>query len=120
MRPATYRKYTNEDIQFIRANLHENPHKVAKILDASYRTIGQYMYEMRNGTFNRHKRQKQNYYALYNRKTDELVCSGDAQKCAEELGIATNSFYVLVHKILHNKNKKWDIYVEDYVIDDEQ
>jgi hypothetical protein len=120
MRPSTYRKYSAEDIQYIREHLYDDPRQIAKALDAPWRTIGQYLYQIRQGTFSRGSQRKVTYYALYHRKTDELVCSGSAKECAEILGIATNSFYVLVHKILHGKTKKWDIYVENYDSEEER
>ena len=54
------------------------------------------------------------YYALYLRKTDELVCSGSAKECAIELRITIPAFYNRVYNAVHRRNDKWDVYIEPY------
>ena len=54
------------------------------------------------------------YYALYLRKTDELVCSGTAKECAIELKISIPAFYSRVYNSLHQRSDKWDVYIEPY------
>ena len=112
MKPATYRKYSADDIHYIREHQYDNPHEIAAVLGAPWRTVYEYMRRIRNRTFGVKDDRNVTYYALYLRKTDELVCCGSAKECAAILGIKVNSFYVLVHKILHGTNRKWDVYIE--------
>ena len=119
MRPSTYRTYATEDIQYMRDHRYDNPKQVAEVLGESPRTIDAYMRRIRNGTFCTKVYPNLKYYALYLRKTDELVCCGSAKECANELGIAIHSFYGMVHKILSGKIKKWDVYVESYNVNEE-
>ena len=114
MSPRGYHKYSASDLEYIREHCHDDPADVATKLGATYSTVKVYMQQCRRGVFNHKPHPSKNYYALYLRKTDELYCSGSAQECADELGIKLHSFYVLVHKILNEKTKKWDIFIEPY------
>ena len=114
MRPANYRKYSDEDIEYIKAHCNDKPKDVAAVLGAPRGTIRTYMGLARNGEPLRHENPPRNYYALYLRKTDELICAGTAKECAAELGIGVRAFYVMAHKALSGKVKKWDVYVEPY------
>ena len=113
MRPTKYRKYSIEDVQYMRDHMYDGPKEVATALGASIGTVAEYLRRLQRGTFQNKEYPSRKYYALYLRKTDELVCCGTAGECAEALGIQKHSFYVLAHKALHGKVKKWDVYVED-------
>lgn len=114
MRPTTYRTYSDEEIAYIRAHCNEPPRKIAEALGAPYSTMLMYTRQMRKGTFTESKYPPQKYYALYLKKTDELVCSGTAEECAEALGIGVRAFYVRVCKALTGRTNKWEVYVEPY------
>lgn len=114
MRPATYRTYSDEDIAYMWEHRNDRPGEVAKVLNAPPHTIGIYLRKMQDGVFTRGSYPPQKYYAVYLKKTDELVCSGTAKECAEALGIGIRAFYVRVCKALTGKTKKWEVYVEPY------
>lgn len=114
MRPSNYHTYTEEELQYIKDHCYDSPKDVATALGCPYGTVLEYMCRFRHGTFERHPFHPQNYYAMYLRKTDELVCSGSARECAEQLGISQMAFRSRVHKTLSGKIKKWDVYVEPY------
>lgn len=117
MRPTTYHTYTDDDLRYIEEHCNDNPEDVASVIGASKRTIAAYMHQFRNGTFIRKKRLPEKYYALYRRKTDELICCGSAEECAEQLGITKHTFYTRAHKAASGKIKKWDVYIEPYESD---
>lgn len=50
-----------------------------------------------------------NYYTIYRKSTDDLVCFGTAEECAEALGVKVNTLYRYVLG-----NKQYDIFVENY------
>ena len=106
-----YHRYTDEELDYIKAHRYDSPSAVAAKIGSSPGTVECYMRWFRQGR--RIHNPKSKFYALYLRKTDELVCSGTARECAEVLGIKPKSFYVMVHKVLHGKTNKWDIYVEE-------
>lgn len=119
MNAKTYHKYTNEELEYIKEHCRDDITDVATAIGAPRSTVAVYMRRFRNNSFVHRPHPAQKYYALYLRKTDELVCSGTAEECADTLGITTRAFYVMVHKALHNKVKKWDAYVEPFTEDDE-
>ena len=114
MRPASYHTYTQEELDYIRMHCGDNARSVHEVIGGNYFTIREYMRKFRNGTFQRSSGTPQKYYALYLRKTDELVCSGSAKECMAELGISKSAFHTLVCKSRSGKIKKWDVYVEPY------
>ena len=118
MRPARNRRYTIDDICYIQEHMDDGSASIAEALNAPQKTIIEYIRRMRRGAFSLDGYRIVKYYALYLRKTDELVCSGTAQECADQLGMRLRSFQVMIHKILHNKIKKWDLYVEDVDIEE--
>lgn len=119
MRPTTYRKYSAADVQYMRDHIYDGPKEVSKALGASKGTVAEYLRRLQRGTFKTKEYPTRKYYALYLRKTDELVCCGTAQECADALGIQKHSFYVLAHKALHGKVKKWDVYIEDIDVEED-
>lgn len=119
MRQTRNRKYTIEDIRYIQEHMDDGSASIAETLNAPQGTIIEYMRRIRRDAFPLEHYQLSRYYALYLRKTDELVCSGTAWECAEALGIRVKSFYIMVHKALHGKVKKWDVYIEEYNVEEE-
>ncbi len=67
---------------------------------------------------------KKNYYTIYLKATDEIVCSGTSEECAKALNKSINCFYSLISKNRLHKHKKYAIYsepidmTEDETIDD--
>ena len=114
MRPSTYRKYTEADIQYIKDHLYDRPQDVANALKAPYGTVLAYMNQYRDEAGISRRHPASNYYALYLRETDELVCSGSSRECASVLGIDHQSFYKMICRIRNGKTKKWDLYIEPY------
>lgn len=54
------------------------------------------------------------FYAVYEKKTDKLLASGDSAFCTEQLGLkSVDSFYSLVSNVKRGKNKKYEILVEE-------
>lgn len=53
------------------------------------------------------------YYAVYRRKTDELICCGSAAECAAAMGRSTDSFYCMVSRVGKGKNRRYEIYKEN-------
>lgn len=114
MRPTSYHTYTREELKYIKEHCYDNPKTVTAAIGGAFSTVDGYMRQFRNGTFNRKENHPRKYYAMYLRKTDELVCSGSAKECAQQLGISCDLFRCRVHKALSGKIKKWDVYVDDY------
>lgn len=58
---------------------------------------------------------KKQHYTVWLAKTDELVASGTAKECTEQLGLANeNVFFSTVMKVRNGKNHKYAIVQEDY------
>lgn len=114
MRPTTYHKYTKEELDYIRDHCHSNPHYIQKMIGGNLTTISRYMYLFRTGQFERTRGTPHYYYAIYLRKTDELVASGTSKECMEQMGISENTFYALICKSRSGAIKKWDVYIEPY------
>lgn len=54
-----------------------------------------------------------NYYAVYLRKTDELVACGTSAECVRQMGLkSVDSFYCLISHVLHGLNRKYEVYKE--------
>ena len=51
-----------------------------------------------------------NYYAVYLKKTDELICSGTSEECAAAMGRSVASFYSMVSRVRNGKNQKYEVY----------
>lgn len=119
VRPNTYHKYTNADLKYISEHLDDSPREIASVIGGARGTVSNYMSKIRRGDFSRKPYPPQKYYAVYLRKTDELVCSGSAQECADSLGICKRAFYILAHKAASGKVKKWDVYIEPYNSEDD-
>lgn len=112
---SNYRSYTSKELEYIRTHCDDPPIAVAKALNAPYHTVYSYIRQYRSETSKKpHEHPPQKYYAMYLRKTDELVCSGSAEECAEQLGITIGTFYTRVHAAIYGKCKKWDVHVEPY------
>jgi hypothetical protein len=99
---------------YIEEHCNDKAKDVAAVIGASRGTVAEYMRRFRDGRFERKQYPPQKYYALYRRKTDELVCCGSAAECAEQLGITKRLFYARAHKAATGKIKKWDVYIEPY------
>lgn len=54
-----------------------------------------------------------NYYTVYDLKTDEIIASGNAQECAEQLGVTLNTMYKTVMLSKRGKSKKYYVLVDD-------
>lgn len=113
MRPTRYHRYTKQDLAYISEHRYDKIQDVADHIGAPRNTVAIYMQKFRNGEDLRRGGSPRRYYALYNRKTDELVCSGTAKECAEALGIPRAYFDSMVSKIKSGKNKKWEVYVDN-------
>ena len=50
-----------------------------------------------------------NYYTVYNAKTDDIIASGNASECARQLDIRLNSFYKAVTNSNRGESKKYYI-----------
>jgi hypothetical protein len=114
VRPSTYHTYTQAELDYIKAHCNDKAYNVHQVVGGRYATVQRYMEQFRNGTFKRTKGSPHYYYALYLSKTDELVCSGSARECMEQLGISKNAFHTLVCRSRNGEIKKWDVYIEPY------
>ena len=114
MRATTYHMYSTEDLEYIKQHCRDDPRKVATTLNAPYGTVYNYMRQFRNGTFIKRTYPPRMYYAVYLRKTDELVCSGSARECASVLNMTKRTFHSMVCKARQGIVKKWDVYTEPY------
>lgn len=111
----TYHRYTSEELEYIKQHCNDDPHKVATTLNVPYGTVYNYMLQFRKNTFPvKRAYPPQVYYAVYLRKTDELVCSGSARECANHLGMNKTTFHAMVCKTRKGQIKKWDVYTELY------
>ena len=56
-----------------------------------------------------------NYYAVYLRKTDELVACGTSAECVKQMGLkSVDSFYCLISHVLAGYNLKYEVYKEPF------
>lgn len=53
-------------------------------------------------------------YTVYRRKTDELLCYGTADECAEALNMDEHGFYLTVYNVKRGANRKYKIIVTPY------
>ena len=53
------------------------------------------------------------YYAIYLRKTDELVCCGTSEECAAAMNRSVDSFYSMVSRVRKGTNRKYEVYQEE-------
>lgn len=58
------------------------------------------------------------WYTVYDRKTEEIITCGPAQKVAQALGMTMDSFYCSVSRSATGKQRKYEYYVEDVDEDD--
>ena len=58
--------------------------------------------------------QPQNYYTVYDAKTDDVLASGNAKECAKQLNMALSSFYSAITKNNSGEHKKYVIISEPY------
>ena len=98
----------------MQSHCNDSPKDVAVALNAPYQTVAMYMRRIRNGAFVKKRYPQKRYYAIYLKKTDELVCSGTAVECAEKLEISMSAFYSLVGRATTGKSQKWEVYVEPF------
>lgn len=68
---------------------------------------------------NKLKQKKISYYTVYIAKTDEIIASGIASDCAEQLGKTLNGFYSMVSKNTLGIHKKYSFVKEKVAIDKE-
>ena len=60
------------------------------------------------------------YYAIYKRETDELLASGTAKECQQQMGFKTPQvFYCTVSRVYRGLSNKYEVYVSDDKEDDE-
>jgi hypothetical protein len=114
VRPKTYHTYTQAELEYIRDHCNDKPSDVHAVIGGRLSTVKSYMASFRNSTFRRTRGTPHNYYAIYLRKTDELVCSGTAKECMAQLGITASAFRTLVCRSRSGEIKKWDVYIEPY------
>lgn len=60
------------------------------------------------------KGNKKQYYTVWLSKTDQIVATGTAEECAEQLGMTKASFYSLVWRAREGMRKKYTVLQEDY------
>lgn len=53
-----------------------------------------------------------NYYTIYERDTQEVVASGNAEECAKKMNRSLHSFYSMVTRVRKEQNKKYEIEIE--------
>lgn len=54
-----------------------------------------------------------NYYAVYDRYSDELLAEGTARECMKALGCASvDSFYALANRSRRGTNKKYRVVIK--------
>lgn len=69
---------------------------------------------MAQRTWNKRDDRMKKTYAVYDKKTDRLLASGDSGFCTCQLGLASvDSFYCLVSRVLSGKNNKYEVLVEE-------
>lgn len=59
------------------------------------------------------------YYTIYLRDTDEIVASGTARQCAEQMNTSINCIYSIVSKTTHGIRNKYDVYRDTDSMDDD-
>lgn len=52
------------------------------------------------------------YYTVYLKKSDELLASGYANECAEQMNISVHSFYSMVSRVKSGKNNKYEVFTQ--------
>lgn len=63
-------------------------------------------------------RAEQNWYTVYDARTDELLACGSAAKCARTLGLTKDSFYSTLCRVAKGTNHKYLILTEDFKKED--
>ena len=58
------------------------------------------------------KTSSMHYYTVYKRKNDELVASGTAAECAEQMQVSLHTFYSIVTRVKNGTNKKYEIDIQ--------
>ena len=57
---------------------------------------------------------KKNYYGVYRKATDEIIAFGNAEQCAQKLGLKNaRQFYAFVSKTRSGLRKKYEVIVDD-------
>ena len=49
------------------------------------------------------------YYTVYLSETDEVVASGYAEECAEQLKMTPHSFYSMISRVKSGANRKYEV-----------
>lgn len=49
------------------------------------------------------------YYTVYLSKTDQVVASGYAEECAEQLKMSSHSFYSMISRVKSGANHKYEV-----------
>ncbi len=52
------------------------------------------------------------FYVVYLSQNDEIVATGNAKECSDQLNTSLNRFYSLVSKNSRGIHKKYNIYIE--------
>lgn len=54
------------------------------------------------------------YYAIYRKKTDELLASGTAKECQKQMGFKTPQvFYCTVSRVYRGLSSKYEVFVDE-------
>lgn len=85
--------------------------EIARRLGASYKTVRAIRSETLHLPAN--KRQPKKRYTVYHRETGDLLASGSARECAEQLGIERGSFYNTVSRLPKREAARYKIFVEE-------
>ena len=59
------------------------------------------------------RRASNNYYVIYDRKTEEVLASGYAKECAEQLNMTMHSFYSMVSRVKSGTNVKYEVEITE-------
>lgn len=59
------------------------------------------------------RRASSNYYVIYDRKTEEVLASGYANECAEQLNMTMHSFYSMVSRVKRGTNVKYEVEITE-------
>ena len=79
-------------------------------LKAQYRIETDMTDSYRDRYFSRKK--SRNHYSIKNKTTNEIVASGNANECAEQLSITIRSFYDLVSRAKKGLDSRYVVVVE--------
>lgn len=55
----------------------------------------------------------QNWYVVYDKKSDSILVTGYAEECARSLGMTLHSFYSLVSRVKKGTNNKYEVSIDN-------